>query len=130
MSTPIMKGAVDSIARLSRLLQGRVWVISKCGPRIQERTEQWLRFHRFFEKVDVNELQVRFCRRRAEKAIHCRELGVTHFVDDRADVLDHMVGIVEHRYLFGTRSVSENGDHVRVKDWTEAERRIVETMSQ
>lgn len=130
MSTPIMKGAVDLIARLSRALQGRVWVISKCGPRIQERTEQWLRFHNFFEQVGVNELQIRFCRHRAEKAIHCRDLGVTHFVDDRSDVLDHLVGIVEYRFLFGSRGASASRDYIRVKDWSEAERRIFETMSQ
>ncbi len=40
-----------------------------------------------------------FCRLRAEKAIICRNLAVTHFVDDRLEVLSYMES-VPNRYLF------------------------------
>ena len=42
-----------------------------------------------------------FCLKRPEKAIHCRELGITHFIDDRTDVLAAMIGVVPLLYLFG-----------------------------
>src|ERR1700691_2650470 len=122
METPVMAGAVDAIRRLSTLFGGRVWIISKCGPRIQDRTEQWLVHHEFFTRTGVNPSQVRFCRQRPEKAIHCAELGVTHFVDDRADVLGHLLGIVDHLFLFGTKPASNtNRSFVVVKSWAEAE---------
>jgi hypothetical protein len=40
------------------------------------------------------------CSRR-EKADHARALGLTHFIDDRLDVLGHLEGLVPHRFLFG-----------------------------
>lgn len=38
---------------------------------------------------------------RPQKAQHCRELAITHFIDDRWHVLEHLEGVVRHRYLFG-----------------------------
>jgi len=34
MATPVMAGAIDALKRLSVVLDGRIWVVSKCGPRI------------------------------------------------------------------------------------------------
>jgi hypothetical protein len=129
MQTPAMAGVVPSLARLTRTFQGQVWVVSKCGPRIQERTEQWLRSHRFFEETDVPETHIRFCRKRPEKAVHCAELGITHFVDDRSDVLEYLEGIVEHRYLFGSRAAEVPRGAKRVKNWIEAEASIFATLA-
>ncbi len=47
---------------------------------------------------------LRFCLQRPQKADHCRELGITHFIDDRSDVLRHLEGIVPKRYLFGPQA--------------------------
>ena len=127
MRTPIMAGAVESLARLNDRFGGRVWIVSKCGPRIQARSEQWLDHVHFFERTGVDPSHVRFCRQRPEKADHCAELGVTHFVDDRADVLGHLVGIVDHLFLFGTRGDPLPGFAVRVRDWSEAETGILST---
>jgi hypothetical protein len=129
METPVMAGAIEGITRLNLLFGGRVWIISKCGPRIQQRTEEWLAHHHFFSLTGVNRSQVRFCRQRPEKADHCAELGVTHFVDDRIDVLRHLVGIVDHLYLFGTRHDSDSGHSFTVvRSWIEAELAIGDTM--
>lgn len=127
MRTPVMAGAVDSLARLTERFGGRVWIVSKCGPRIQARTEQWLDHVHFFERTGVDPSHLRFCRQRPEKADHCAELGVTHFVDDRADVLGHLVGVVEHLFLFGMRSDHLPRFAVRVRDWSEAEAGILST---
>lgn len=43
---------------------------------------------------------VRFCRDRAGKVPICRELRITHFIDDRADVLGHLEGTVPRLYRF------------------------------
>jgi hypothetical protein len=40
-----------------------------------------------------------FCRARADKAPICKSLGVTHFVDDRLEVLGYLSS-VPVRYLF------------------------------
>ena len=54
--------------------------------------------------INTTNLSVEPGQAQPEKADHCLELAVTHFVDDRSDVLNHLVGIVEHLYLFGARS--------------------------
>jgi hypothetical protein len=101
MGAPAMAGAYDMIASLVTLFDGRVWIVSKCGERIQERTLQWLDYNEFWTKTGVSPDNVRFCRQRPEKAIHCKRLGITHFIDDRRDVLGHLRGLVDHLYLFG-----------------------------
>lgn len=101
MRTPPMPGAFDTIARLVTALRGRVWLVSKCGPRVQDRTRRWLAHHRFFERTGVPPQQLRFCRKRRDKAPICEKLRLEAFIDDRPDVLAPMEGIVRWRYLFG-----------------------------
>lgn len=101
MRTPAVPGAVSAVAELVRRFDGRVWLVSKCGPKIQARSLAWLEHHGFWAKTGVARDNVRFCRERRDKAIHARRLALTHFVDDRFDVLEHLVGLVDHLYLFG-----------------------------
>ncbi|WP_405068839.1 hypothetical protein OG558_03015 [Kribbella sp. NBC_01510] len=99
LRTPAVPGAFAAIPRLVPLF-GEAWLVSKCGPRVQRRSVEWLRHHRFFELTGIGEGNVRFCLRRPEKAIHCVDLGITHFVDDKADVIAAITPVVPHRYLF------------------------------
>jgi hypothetical protein len=117
MATPAVAGAFESLAVLVERFDGRVWLVSKCGERIEARTRAWLAHHRFPERTGIPVDHVRFCRERADKAIHCRELGITDFVDDRADVLGHLRGIVERRYLFGPQEQPVPDDVVPTRDW-------------
>ena len=48
LATPEVSGAFDSIAALVPLFGGRVWLVSKCGPRVQARTLRWLAGHDFY----------------------------------------------------------------------------------
>jgi hypothetical protein len=99
LETPPVEGAFEAIARLGPLFSGRVWLVSKAGPRTERRTREWLRHHRFEEVTGIPETQARFCRVRALKRPICDELGITHFVDDRLEVLGYLCR-VPHRYLF------------------------------
>lgn len=78
----------------------RIHLVSKCGLKVAERTRQWLGHHQFFQFTGIPQDNLHFCRERWEKAPICQKLGVTHFVDDRLDVLGHLRGIVPHRFLF------------------------------
>ena len=122
LRTPAMAGSFEALARLCELFAGRVWLVSKCGPRIQARSRQWLDRHRFFQSTGIRYGQVRFCRERKEKAPICAELGVSLFVDDRLDVLAAMTGIVPHRFHFGASSAPTG--IVAVPTWAAAEEAI------
>jgi hypothetical protein len=73
--------------------------------------------------------RVRFCRERPDKAVIAAELGLTHFVDDRVDVLEHMVGVVTHRYLFGPQPRPPLDDIVLSPTWPIAARQILGTLA-
>jgi hypothetical protein len=95
-----------------------------CGPRIQRRSQQWLDAHRFAERTGIPRANIRFCLQRPEKAIHCADLGITHFVDDKLDVHQALRGVVPHRYLFGPQRVAAPPWVQHTATWAEAEAAI------
>jgi len=103
MRTPPSEGAFASIRQLVEQFEGRVWLVSKCGDKIQQRSKAWLRFQDFHRQTGVPAGNVRFCKRRQDKRIHANQLNLTHFIDDRVDVLRHLRGRVDHMYLFGNQ---------------------------
>jgi hypothetical protein len=127
LATPEMTGAFDAIARLVGRFEGRVWLVSKCGPRVQARTLRWLDGHDLYRRTGLDREHVRFCRTRRDKRVHCVELGLTHFVDDHPEVHAAIRGVVEHQYLFGPQSkpVPESGQPAPT--WADVERLIAET---
>ena len=129
LATPQTAGAFESLRHLVPLFDGQVWVISKAGPRVQAKTERWLAHHDFYASTGIGADHIRFVRQRADKAAVCRELGITHFVDDRADVLEHLVGVVTHLYLFGRQTLSTPSHLIAVPTWEIAEQSIRETVA-
>lgn len=78
-----------------------VFIISKVKSDVK--TLLWLDHNEFYEKTGLRPANVRFCRERHQKGPIADSLPggpLTHFVDDRADVLCHMPN-VRTRYLFG-----------------------------
>ena len=75
MTTPAMPGAFESVAELVERFEGRAWLVSKCGRRIQQRSMTWLDHHGFWAKTGLRRQQVRFCKERRDKAIHARKLA-------------------------------------------------------
>ena len=64
---------------------------------------------------------MRFCRRRPDKRVHAIELGLSHFIDDRRDVLAALVGAVPHLYLFGAQREAHAPTFAKhVADWSVA----------
>jgi hypothetical protein len=128
LSTPPSEGAFDAIRDLVVAFEGRVWLVSKCGPRIQGLTKRWLRRHRFHEITGVRQDRVRFCLKRPDKREHCLAIGATHFVDDRLDVLEHLVEVVPHLYWFGHQTSPRAAPAwvQRTLDWSEARRAILD----
>jgi hypothetical protein len=101
LSTPASPGAFEAIADLTQAFAGRVWLVSKCGPRIQQLTRRWLVRASFYERTGMRQDRIRFCLKRPEKRGHCADIGATHFIDDRLDVLENLTGLVPRLYWFG-----------------------------
>lgn len=129
MRAPAMDGVLESLDYLARRFDGRVWIVSKCGPRIEARSRAWLDRHRVFEATGIPRENIRFCRQRKDKALICLDLAIGFFVDDRVDVLVPMAGVVEHRFLFGAVSSSEPGI-VPVPTWAATETAIARLLDE
>jgi len=127
LRTPPMEGAFECIKLLVNHFSS-VWLVSKCGHRIQERTKSWLMQHSFWTRTGMNMNNIRFCRKRHEKAPIAQELGITHFIDDRADCLDPMRGIVEHRFLFGPQKREPIDTVARVMTWADVQLKVLATL--
>jgi len=71
----------------------------------------------FWTATGVAPDHLRFCLERRDKALHCHELGVTHFIDDRLDVLEHLRGSVPGLYRFGHQKAPAPGWVTPVVTW-------------
>ncbi|MCP2322972.1 hypothetical protein HDA40_001479 [Hamadaea flava] len=118
LETPATVGVFDALAKLTESpFGGRVHVVSKAGPKVEANTRAWLAHQDFFGRTGVDPGNVHFVRERRDKAPVCERLGITHFVDDRLDVLAYLA-TVDHRYLF-TAGTAEGADG-ELPDWVTA----------
>ncbi len=128
VATPAVPGALDGLAWLVDRFDGRVWLVSKCGPRIQERTLLWLSGNDVYARTGLAPDQVRFCRARPDKAVHARQLRLTHVVDDRPDVHTALADLVTHRYLFGPQRGPAPAGCVPTLTWPDVLRHVETTL--
>jgi hypothetical protein len=129
LATPEVAGSVEAIGRLVEHFDGRVWLVSKCGRRVQERTLRWLDGHEFYDRTGLDRRQLRFCLARADKRGHCIDLGLTHFIDDRKDVHEAIRGTVRYQYLFGPQRGPAPSYVTSVSTWRVLERLITASLA-
>lgn len=100
LNAPQMEGAYDSVRELVEMFgTENVYLVSKCGKKMQEKSAKWLKYQRFYEITGVQEENVFFCFKRHEKTPICEQLGINVFIDDRYTVLEHMVGLEQMKAL-------------------------------
>ncbi len=131
LGTPPSPGAFEGVRSLVSAFAGRAWLISKAGPKVQQKTKQWLRHWHFYDETGLPRTHLRFCLQRSQKSLHCRQLRLTHFIDDRLDVLEHLRGLVPDLYLFGEQPDLDGiPDWVTpVADWRETTEAVLERLA-
>ncbi|MEV4121365.1 hypothetical protein [Micromonospora sp. NPDC049645] len=123
LRTPAVDGAFDALAALGPTFD-EVHLVSKCGEDTERRTREWLAHHDFAARTGIAAHRVHFCRTRPDKAPIARRLGLTHFVDDKPEVLGYLDS-VPHRYLFRPRPAQVAAHAAllprvhRVESWSE-----------
>ena len=125
LKTTTVPNAFESVKRLAAARFGdEVHLVSKCGPNIERKSREWLAHHDFHAETGVPPERMHFCRRRQDKAPICKSLGLTHFIDDRLEVLSYLKS-VPHLFLFMPRpaEVKRHARHLkrvhRVESWAE-----------
>ena len=127
LETPPSPGAFEGVGRLVEAVEGQAWLVSKAGPSVQAKTRRWLRHWDFHGRTGLPRGHLRFCLERRDKAGICKQLLITHFIDDRLDVLKHLRGQVGRLYLFGEQpKLDAIPDWVTpVADWRETTGRVL-----
>ena len=113
----------ESLARLvDQKFGDQVFLVSKASKPTQKKTLEWLDHNRFAELTGITLDHVRFCLKRSDKAPIAAELGLTHFIDDKLEVLSYLT-TAQHQYLYRplpkeVRRYAHHLDRVTVvKDW-------------
>lgn len=119
MTIPPAPEAERIIRTLVERTGGNTWLVSKAGKRIQSLTKDWFRHNRFYERTGIPPTQLRFCLKRHEKRGIAKQLRLTHFIDDRLDVLEPMRGVVPNLYLFGVQKGPAPSWVTPVRNWEE-----------
>lgn len=124
--TDFVENSIEVVRRLyeSDQFGGRVYLVSKCGPKVEDRTRQWLRLRGFYDQTGLLEHQVYYVRDYAAKGLRCADLGISHFIDDRVANLTAMT-TVTWRYLFAPLRPNQIPPWATwVGSWLEFERQV------
>lgn len=97
---PPSEGVFDALKTLNDYFKGEAYLLSKCTEWAQIQILLWLKTHDFYAKTGIKQENVYFVRQRHEKDAVCRKLGITHFIDDRLEVLSHMIESTPNLMLF------------------------------
>ncbi len=94
-------GMFAGVTQLIEVSCGNVWIVSKAGVHMEKAISGWLEKERFFARTGMAADHLRFCRERGDKAPICRDLRLTHFVDDRIHLMQILRYEVPCLFLFG-----------------------------
>ncbi|MCH2232295.1 MAG: hypothetical protein MK105_18310 [Crocinitomicaceae bacterium] len=108
-------GAIESIKELVLMSKSNLWIISKASKPTQHLTRKWLNKVNFYQKTGFYASNLLFCCKRSEKAKLSQPLNLTHFIDDRLDVLENLKDLIPNLFLFG-KDYAPNGIFP-VKNW-------------
>lgn len=101
LATSAVPGAFEGITQLVRQFGSKnVFIVSKCGQVVQDKTCHWLEHHDFYATTGFLPENAHFCRERYDKLLLCQQLGITDMVDDRMEVLSYLVGHIPNLVLF------------------------------
>jgi hypothetical protein len=130
LETTRVEGVFEALNKLVFHFDGDVYVVSKCGPRTEQRSREWFDHHKFYEQTGIAREHVHFCRERADKAPICEQLDITHFIDDKLEVLGYLT-TVPNKFLFRGRP-QEIARHThllpqvkQVQSWEEVLRALI-----
>lgn len=126
LKTPALPGVFEALHELnSGRFQDHIFLVSKHDHFGPGRMLEWLEHHDFYNRTGILKDHLNFCTERAEKAAICKKLDVQYFIDDRLEVLSHLIGVVPNLYLFrpSEKEVEEFHEFLsevtRVEGWEE-----------
>ena len=101
LNTPAVEESIESLAILNgSTFKDSVYLVSRYGKDGPESIQKWLENQNFYERTGISRKHLFQCAERHEKAPIVKNLQITHFVDDRAEVMSHFADFVPNLYHF------------------------------
>ena len=98
---PPVSGVFDALLRLNQeRFNGNIFVVYNAMDVADQKIVSWLKSHDFFNRTGISPDCVRRTQNGRNKLLLCEMYHTTHFVDDRLEVLSHLVSKVRNLYLF------------------------------
>jgi hypothetical protein len=122
LQTPQMCGAFAALRRIkSSRHVSNVYMVSTARTTVEKKLRKWLEANSFHDETGILPRDVHFCAERLQKTVISASLGLTHFIDDRLQILGSMDGVA-NRYLFRPRPEEvERYGHLNSKTITRVE---------
>jgi len=97
---PPVPGVHEALKRLNEKRFGcEIFVVYNATDVADQKINSWLLAHDFFSRTGISPDRVRRTQNGRNKLSICQTYGATHFIDDRLEVLSHLIGKVENLYL-------------------------------
>jgi len=97
---PAIDQALESVQKLVSVLgQEHVFLVSRVSEEREAGLREWVQEKGFVNEQGFLPKNLYFCREKQDKAAICRQLEITHFIDNRLGIL-HYLPFVPHLYLF------------------------------
>jgi len=129
---PPVEGVFVALRRLNQeRFNGNIFVVYNASDVADQKIVTWLLTHNFFDRTGISSDRVRRTQNGRNKMSVCELYQATHFVDDRLEVLSHLINNVENLYLFRPQQNEVEQyqkflNQVRlVNGWDEVVRRLV-----
>ncbi len=103
---PAVSGVFEALRLLNeKRFGGEVFVVYNATDVADQKITSWLLAHDFFVHTGILPDRVKRTQNGRNKLSVCQIFGATHFVDDRLEVLSHLVGKVENLYLLQPQQI-------------------------
>jgi len=131
LSSPPQKNALENIKSLQQKFKGQVWIISKAGEYTEDLIRKWLQKNNFFDYTALDKDNLIFCRQRADKLPLCQDLKITHYIDDRINIMQILKGTAPHLFLFGSKEKNHSARNwtTLVENWDEAHEAVITSLN-
>ncbi|MDO8569365.1 MAG: hypothetical protein Q7R89_01105 [bacterium] len=97
---PPMLGVIDALWQLNQeRFAGNIFVVYNASDVADQKILSWLKSHDFFNRTGIYPAQMMRTKNGRDKSSVCDLFQATHFVDDRLEVLSHLVSKVKNLYL-------------------------------
>lgn len=96
----VVKGALDAVRSIvAHVGQSNSFVIATVSTEMETQKKEWLEKIKFWEYTGIPKENVRWVPEEEDKGVVAKELGITHFVDDRPDCLMHIYSSARKRFM-------------------------------